>query len=146
MSRAAASTALAAEPIDVAAVTAAVGAPDHGAVVLFLGTVRNHQGGRPVAAITYTAYQRLAAPALARIAAELAAASPGLRVAIVHRLGRLTVGEASVVIATSSAHREAAYAANRTALERLKTEVAIWKHEHYTDGESSWREVEPLRG
>jgi molybdopterin synthase catalytic subunit len=133
-------------PLDVASLTSRVATPEHGAVVLFLGTVRNHQGGRAVTAITYTAYARLALPALERIVDELATATPGLQIAIEHRLGRLEVGEASVGIATSSPHRETAYAANRRALERLKTEVAIWKHEHYADGASAWREVEPLRG
>jgi molybdopterin synthase catalytic subunit len=81
---------------------------------------------------------------LREIASRLELRHPGTRVAIVHRLGELMVGEPSVVIAVASPHREAAYAANREALERLKTEVPIWKREHYADGESRWREEEPL--
>jgi len=81
---------------------------------------------------------------LETIVRELQAAAPGTRVEIVHGLGILEVGEASVVIATASAHRQQAYETNRLALERLKAEVPIWKREHYADGESAWREEEPL--
>lgn len=131
-------------PLDLAATLAAAGRPGHGAVVLFVGTVRDHHGERAVEAITYTAYRRLADSALARIARELEAETPGLVVSLCHRLGRLAVGEASVVIATSAPHRDAAYLANRQALERIKREVAIWKHEHYRGGDSAWREIERL--
>lgn len=130
-------------PIDVAAVQRRVADPACGAVVLFLGTVRNHHRGRPVARLTYTAYRPMALAALERITAELAAGGEA-RVAVVHRLGEVPVGEPSVVIAVASAHRRAAYAASREALERLKREVPIWKREHYADGEAAWREEEPL--
>lgn len=139
-----ATSALTMSPLDPAALLLAVETASNGAVVLFVGTVRNRHEGRTVRGITYHAYQRMAATRLQRIAEELAAADPSLRVALVHRLGALTIGEASVAIATSSPHREAAYEANRQALERLKREVPIWKHEHYADGVTSWREVEPL--
>lgn len=131
-------------PIDPAAALAAVSAPGRGAALLFLGTVRDHHAGRPVSKLTYTAYRPMARQALARIVAELEAASPGLKAAIVHRLGEVPVGEASVAIAVASPHRAAAYEASRTALERLKKEVPIWKREHYADGEACWREEEPL--
>jgi molybdopterin synthase catalytic subunit/molybdopterin converting factor small subunit len=130
-------------PLDVDAAVRSVEDPGFGAVVTFLGTVRNHHAGRPVEKLTYTAYRRMAADALERIAAELEAAAP-VRVAIVHRLGEVPVGEPSVVIAVGSAHRGAAYEASRTALERLKAEVPIWKREHYAEGEAAWREEEPL--
>jgi molybdopterin synthase catalytic subunit len=132
------------EPIDAAAVVAGVAGPGCGAVLLFLGTVRDRHQGRPVRALTYAAYRSMAERRLARIVEELEAASPGLRVAIVHRLGRLAPGEASVAIAVASPHRELAYAASREALERLKAEVPIWKREHYADGGERWREDEPL--
>jgi molybdopterin synthase catalytic subunit len=107
-------------PIDVDRVTAAVTSPSHGAVVLFLGTVRDHHAGRPVGRLTYSAYRRMALDALHRIVADLEAGAPGvLRAAIVHRLGEVPVGAASVAIAVSSPHRAAAYEASRTALERL---------------------------
>ncbi|HYO15142.1 MAG TPA: molybdenum cofactor biosynthesis protein MoaE [Thermoanaerobaculia bacterium] len=133
-------------PIDADRVTAAVSGPGRGAVVVFLGTVRDNHAGRTVEKLTYSAYRSMAAEGLQRIVADLEAAHPGLRAAIVHRLGEVPVGEASVVIAIGSPHRAAAYEASRTALERLKTEIPIWKREHYADGEAAWREEEPLAG
>lgn len=134
------------EPIDVAAVEAAVTAPQNGAVVLFIGTVRNHHRGNAVQALTYSAYDSMAVARMERICRDLEAETPGLRVAITHRQGHLQPTEASVVIAVSSPHRAAAYEASRTALERLKKEVPIWKREHYADGTESWREEEGLVG
>lgn len=131
-------------PLDTDQAVAAVSGPSRGAVVVFLGTVRDHHAGRPVAKLTYSAYRSMALEGLRRIVADLEAAAPGLRAAIVHRLGEVPVGEASVVIAVGSPHRAAAYEASRTALERLKAEVPIWKREHYADGEAAWREEEPL--
>lgn len=131
-------------PIDTGEAVAAVSGPGRGAVVIFLGTVRDHHAGRPVAKLTYSAYRPMAREGLRRIVADLEASSPDLRMAIVHRLGEVPVGEASVVIAVGSPHRTAAYEASRTALERLKAEIPIWKREHYADGEAAWREEEPL--
>lgn len=131
-------------PIDVAAVERRVAGPGRGAVLLFLGTVRNHHAGRPVAGLTYSAYRPMAEETLARIVAELEAVGEDLRLGIVHRLGEVPVGEASVAIAAASPHRVAAYDASRLALERLKREVPIWKRERYADGEAAWREEEPL--
>ncbi len=130
-------------PIDVPEVERRVADPACGAVVLFSGTVRNHHQGRPVELLTYTAYRPMARSTLERIVAELEEGAD-VRVAIVHRLGDVPVGEASVVIAVASAHRQAAYEASRLALERLKREVPIWKREHYADGRAAWREEEPL--
>ncbi|HEV8629875.1 MAG TPA: molybdenum cofactor biosynthesis protein MoaE [Thermoanaerobaculia bacterium] len=130
-------------PLDAAAVAAAVAGPGRGAQVLFVGTVRDRHAGRPVARLTYTAYRSMAERRLRQLAAELEQ-KHGARVAIVHRLGTLAPGEASVVIAAAAPHREAAYAASREALERLKREVPVWKREHYADGAVSWREEEPL--
>ena len=128
----------------VAAVRAGVEDAGKGAVVVFVGNVRNSFGGRPVERITYSAYPAMAERRLERIVRELEAAEPGIRVEMVHGLGTLEVGDASVVIATASAHRRQAYDTNRLALERIKAEVPIWKREHYRDGESVWREEEPL--
>jgi molybdopterin synthase catalytic subunit len=130
-------------PIDTARVEAAVSAPGFGAVVVFLGTVRDHHAGRPVAKLTYSAYRPMALAGLRRIVTDLENSAP-VRAAIVHRLGEVPVGEPSVVIAVGSPHRAAAYEASRTALERLKAEIPIWKREHYADGEAAWREEEPL--
>lgn len=131
-------------PIDTEAVVAGVSGPGCGAVLVFLGTVRDSHAGRRVEKLTYSAYRRMALDGLERIVADLEAASPGLRAAIVHRLGEVPVGEASVVIAVASPHRAAAYEASRTALERLKAEIPIWKREHYSKGPAVWREEEPL--
>jgi molybdopterin synthase catalytic subunit len=131
-------------PIDVSRVAASVAGPSRGAVVLFLGTVRDHHAGRSVGRLTYSAYRSMALDGLRRIVDDLEASAPGLRAAIVHRLGEVPVGEASVAIAVGSPHRAAAYEASRTALERLKTEIPVWKREHYTEGPPLWREEEPL--
>jgi molybdopterin synthase catalytic subunit len=139
-------TALVEGPIEMDRVIESISGPGRGAVVVFLGTVRNQHAGQKVTQLTYSAYRAMARAALEAIAADLEAAHEGLRAAIVHRLGEVGVGEASVVIATASPHRAAAYEANRTALERLKTEVPIWKREHYAGGEAVWREEEPLEG
>ena len=136
-------------PIDPQDVIARVASPACGAVLLFLGTVRDHsrrrdEAGAAVLKLTYTAYRPMACQALERIAADLERATEGLQVAIVHRLGEIPVGEASVAIATAARHRAAAYEASRQALERLKSEVPIWKLEHYGDGRAAWREEESL--
>jgi molybdopterin synthase catalytic subunit/molybdopterin converting factor small subunit len=137
--------------IDPQDVVARVASPACGAVLLFLGTVRDHSprrgpGGGSVLKLTYTAYRPMACEALSRIAADLERATDGLRVAIVHRLGEIPVGETSVAIATAARHRAAAYEASRQALERLKAEVPIWKLEHYANGQAAWREEEMLAG
>lgn len=135
-------------PIDPRDVLSRVASPACGAVLLFLGTVRDHSPRRaaaaPVLKLTYTAYRPMACRALARIVADLEQAAAGLRVAIVHRLGEVAAGEASVAIVAAAPHRAAAYEASRQALERLKSEVPIWKREHYGDGSAAWREEETL--
>jgi molybdopterin synthase catalytic subunit/molybdopterin converting factor small subunit len=145
--------ALTEEPIRAEEAIAAVAAPARGAVLLFLGTVRDREraaagsGGepaRPVERLTYSAYRPMAEERLLRIVEEIEAAHDGLALAIVHRLGEVPAGEASVAIAAASPHRAAAYAASREALERLKREVPIWKREHYADGGAAWREEERL--
>ena len=132
-------------PLDAAALAAEVGAAARGATVLFVGTVRNAHGGRSVAGIDYSAYEPMAEATLARIERELAAEHPGLAVRIVHRLGRLAAGEASIAIAAAAPRRDAAFEAARRALERVKREAPIWKLERYADGGQAWREEEPLR-
>src|SRR5690349_10344574 len=132
------------QPIDAERVVAAVSGPSRGAVVVFHGTVRDSHAGRPVEKLTYSAYRSMARDGLVRIVTDLESAYEDLRAAVVHRLGEVPVGEASVVIAVASPHRAAAYEASRLALERLKAEIPIWKREHYAGGEAVWREVEPL--
>lgn len=132
------------EPIDLGLLSREVQAPEKGALLLFQGNVRNHHAGRPVLGLCYSAYEVMASERIRRICSELEASDPTLRVVIQHRLGEVPAGEPSVVIAVASAHRQAAYEASRTALERLKKEVPIWKLERYADGEEVWREDEAL--
>jgi len=132
------------DPLDVDRITAAVSGPTRGAVLLFLGTVRNSHRDRAVERLTYSAYRPMAEARLRRIVQDLQAGETDLRAAIIHRLGDVPVGEPSVAIAVASPRRAAAYEASREALERLKAEVPIWKQEHYADGETAWREEEPL--
>jgi molybdopterin synthase catalytic subunit len=131
--------AIGAEPIQLERVTAAVtagAAPGaDGAVVTFLGLVRNHNLGRSVRYLEYDAYQPLALKTFGRIAAEIGERWPGARLAVHHRVGRLEVGEASIAIATRSPHRGDAYAACRYAIERIKQIAPIWKHEFFDGGE-----------
>lgn len=124
-----------AQPLDALEVTAVVQDPACGAVVTFIGTVREHNTGRHVHFLEYEAFEPLALKAFERIAEEAAAHWPGARLAIHHRTGRVEIGEASVVIAVASAHRGDAFAASRYTIERLKQIAPIWKHEHFEGGE-----------
>jgi molybdopterin synthase catalytic subunit len=110
-----------------------------GAVVSFLGLVRNHNLGRSVRYLEYEAYEPLAVKAFERIADEIQARWPGAALALHHRIGRLDIGEASIAIVTQSAHRADAYAANRYAIERVKQIAPIWKREFF-DGGDVWIE------
>lgn len=130
--------------IDVAAVVARVTSRGRGAVLVFEGRVRDRHDGSEVTHLVYDAYRSMAEKTLRRIASDLEASGDDLALQIVHRLGRVDAGEASVVIAVASPHRDAAYEASRVALERLKQEAPIWKREHYADGLARWREEEPL--
>lgn len=112
----------------------AVADPAAGAIVTFTGVVRDNGRGRAVSALDYEAYAPAAEKMLAQIADEIEARWGLRRVAIIHRVGLLPVGEASVVISISSPHREAAFEASLYAIERLKEIVPIWKKEHYEDG------------
>jgi molybdopterin synthase catalytic subunit len=127
-------------PIDSAEVLARVGAPEDGAVLLFLGTVRNHADGQSVDGMTYESYERMATPVLTDIAHEAASKLGTDRVAVVHRVGDLAIGEISVAIAVSSPHRAQAYDASRYVIEEIKKRLPVWKREHYTDGRSKWVE------
>jgi len=106
-----------------------------GAVVTFLGLVRNHNLGRRVLYLEYEAYEPLAVKSFERISEEIAARWPGARLALHHRIGRLGIGEASVAIAARSAHRGDAYAACRYAIERVKQIAPVWKHEYFEGGD-----------
>ncbi len=123
-------------PIDVAAVRAAVEDPGFGAVLVFEGVGRNTFGGRPVAALEYEAWPEVAEAALARIAADVAGRWPTARIAVVHRTGRVAIGEPSIVIAVGAPHRDEAYLASRYTIDTLKERLPVWKKEIYGDGEA----------
>lgn len=130
--------AIVSEPIDPAAALAQVGGPSDGAVLLFLGTVRDHADGRPVDGMAYEAYQAMAEEVLAAIAREASARLGTDRIAVLHRVGELEVGEVSVAIAVSSPHRAEAYDASRYVIEEIKRRLPVWKHERYLDGDATW--------
>jgi molybdopterin synthase catalytic subunit len=126
------------EPIDTAAVLREVQSPAHGASILFVGSVREENDGKSVDGMDYTAYEAMAQREMASIAREAAENFSGTFVIIVHRIGELAIGEASVAVATSHAHRDEAYSASRYAIEQVKARVPIWKREHYADGTREW--------
>lgn len=126
------------EPIDHAALTERVRSPHCGAVATFLGTVRDLTGERVTTALDYEAYDGMAEAKLKEIEDDTRSRWPVGDIAIVHRLGRMNVGEISVVVAVSCPHRADAFAACRHAIDRLKELVPIWKKDHGPDGESQW--------
>src|SRR5688572_32760289 len=123
------------QPIDLSELVRYVTDPEAGAIATFIGTTRNNNEGRKVIALDYEAYPEMAEKELARIGADAAKRWPICRMAIVHRLGPVRIGEASVIIVVSSAHRDAAFAASRFAIEEIKKTVPIWKKEGYEGGE-----------
>jgi len=124
-------------PIDLAALQAP--APSDGALCLFVGVVRDHNGGRAVSHLEYEAYEEMALVEMQAIEREVRGRWPVGDVRIVHRLGGLSIGEASVAVAVVSAHRAEAFEACRYAIDTLKKTVPIWKKEFYADG-SAWIE------
>lgn len=121
-------------PLDVGAATAAVSAPDVGGIDLFLGVVRDHNDGRAVTLLEYHAYVSMAEKEMQRIAEEIAGELPGVRLAALHRIGSLSVGDLAVVCAAGAAHRGEAFEACRRLIDRIKARVPIWKREHGPDG------------
>lgn len=126
------------EVIDIGALHASVSSAGVGAISLFVGTVRDHHDGRAVTGIDYDAYRPMAEAELARIVQDVQEEIPGVVIGVVHRLGTLTVGDASVAIAAAHAHRAPAMDASRRVIELLKQRVPIWKLEHYVDGRREW--------
>lgn len=127
------------EPIDAAKVAAELADREMGAQVLFTGVVRATNHGKRVVAVSYDAFSPLAETTLAKICEEARTASGSpMIVIVVHRRGKLAVGEASVVIGVSSPHRAEAYEASRYVIEEIKVRVPIWKKEHYENGETDW--------
>jgi molybdopterin synthase catalytic subunit len=126
------------EPIDYHLLTESVRRPECGAVVTFLGTVRDLTGDKVTTALEYEAYPGMAEKKLAEIEAETRARWPIGDIMLVHRVGHLAVGEISVAVAVSCPHRHQAFDACCHAIDRLKEIVPIWKKENWADGTTEW--------
>ncbi|NUQ33692.1 MAG: molybdenum cofactor biosynthesis protein MoaE [Planctomycetaceae bacterium] len=127
-------------PIDTNSLAGKVSADENGAVVIFLGITRNHHEGRGVKYLEYECYRDMALAEFLRVA-ELAAKTHGIKhLYAVHRIGRVNIGEASLGVAASSAHRAQAFAAAQMLVDELKKDVPIWKREYFSDGSIGWVE------
>ena len=132
------------EAIELGDVIHAVEAGDAGAIVHFLGVVRNNTEGREVSYLEYEAYPPMAEKKMAEIAQEVQEKWGLDRVAMIHRVGRLEIGEVSVAVAVASPHRKEAFEACHYAMNRLKQVVPIWKREVWADGEEEWVKPDPV--
>ncbi len=130
--------------IELGDVVRAVEAGDAGAIVHFLGVVRNNTEGREVSYLEYEAYPPMAEKKMAEIAQEIHEKWGLDRVAMIHRVGRLEIGEVSVAVAVASPHRREAFEACHYAMNRLKQIVPIWKREVWADGEEEWVKPDPV--
>ncbi|MGP7999436.1 MAG: molybdenum cofactor biosynthesis protein MoaE [Streptosporangiaceae bacterium] len=124
-------------PLSVDEVLAAVTDPAAGGIVLFTGAVRDHDGGRDVQQLSYSAHPS-AAGQLHQVCEKVAADHPVTAIAAVHRTGDLEIGDLAVVVAVASPHRAEAFAACRALIDELKQSVPVWKHQVFGDGESEW--------
>ena len=124
-------------PLDVAEVVASLGDTAAGGLVLFVGTVRDHDQDRAVTGLEYSAHPS-ALERLAEVAEDVATKYDVLGVSAVHRVGRLALGDAAVVVATTAAHRGEAFEASRALIDELKRVVPIWKHQLFADGSEEW--------
>ena len=132
------------EEIELGDVIRAVEAGDAGAIVHFLGVVRNNTEGREVSYLEYEAYPPMAEKKMAEIAQEIHEKWGLDRVAMIHRVGQLEIGEVSVAVAVASPHRKEAFEACHYAMNRLKQIVPIWKREVWVDGEEEWVKPDPV--
>ncbi len=126
------------EPIDTTRLLAEVGSPQAGATVLFVGSTREWTGDRRTDRLDYEAYESMALAELERMEAEARRRWPLVGCAMVHRLGTVALGEASVAVAVSAAHRDGAFEAARWLIDTLKDQVPIWKRETWVDGSQAW--------
>ncbi len=124
-------------PLDISAVMAAVTGPEVGGTTLFVGAIRDHDGGRPVADLSYTAHPT-AEQILVEVVQAVADAFPDARLAVVHRVGDLAVGDLAVVVVAACAHRGEAFTAARRLIDDVKATVPIWKHQRFVDGTFEW--------
>jgi molybdopterin synthase catalytic subunit len=125
------------EPIDIALVMNEAGSDSDGAVVSFIGRARNNSNGKPVLYLEYEAYSEMARKQLQKVIDDAAARWALGSCILVHRTGRVDVGEASIIIAASSPHRQEAFQAVQFIIDTIKAHIPIWKKEFYPDG-SSW--------
>jgi molybdopterin synthase catalytic subunit len=128
---------LRAEPLSVDEVRAAAADPAAGAMALFLGVIRDHDHGRGVSSLSYSAHPSAAAE-LARVAEKIAASHQVRAIAVLHRTGDLQLGDLAVVAAVSADHRAEAFAACEALIDELKATVPIWKHQFFAGGDSEW--------
>jgi len=126
------------DEIDYTSLTESVRSVHSGAVVLFLGTVREFTDDRRTVALDYDAYPEMAEAQMQELEAEARRRWPVKEVGIVHRIGRLELGDVSVAVAVSSPHRQQAFDAGRFLIDQLKSTVPIWKKENYSDGTTEW--------
>jgi molybdopterin synthase catalytic subunit len=127
------------EPLSAERALAHCSAPGHGAADLFVGRVRDLNDGRDVQAVSYDLHDALCRKVLHDICSEAAAEwGDDLRIWLEHRSGRLDIGDASVIAAVSSGHRDVAFRACRYLVEQMKIRAPVWKQEHYVDGDSEW--------
>jgi len=126
------------EPISLDEAANAVADPGAGAACIFTGTVRDHSDAGDVTGLTYEAWQELAEQRLRELADDILRRWPVRRVAIVHRVGELSIGETSVIVAVSAPHRAEAFEACRHGIEQLKQDVPIWKKEGLVTGDAHW--------
>lgn len=127
-------------PLDPASLARWVQTPGDGAVVVFAGVVRDNFKGRATAYLTYEAYAEMAVPVLSQLADEARSRWPIGRVAVHHRIGRMEIGDTAVLVVVAAPHRHEAFAAAEFIMDRIKEVAPIWKHEHWVDGTSEWRE------
>lgn len=139
IAHAADSLAITIAPLSLSEIYALADAPANGAIVVMSGMVRDNTEGRPVSYLEYQAYEPMAIAVFRQIAAQVRSQWPDVnRVVIHHRIGKLTVGEISVLVAVGCPHRKEAFAACQCAIDALKHNAPIWKKEHWADGSSSW--------
>lgn len=139
-------TALVERPLDCGVLLRELADPRYGATALFVGTVRSLNDGREVTSIEYTAYAEMAIREMSTILGEAERRYEGCVLIAEHRIGLVSVSEASIAIVAAHQHRSCALDALRYVIDEIKTRVPIWKREHYTDGSTSWVDPTQIAG
>lgn len=130
-------------PLDLDEAMRAVQADEMGGISIFVGTVRNHNAGKSITLLEYHAYESMAEKQMAKIASQISEEIPGVRLAALHRVGSLEVGDRAVICVAAAAHRGEAFRACRLLIDRIKEQVPVWKKEHGPDGPYwvGWRDA-----